>query len=661
MKRILLGAAMFVAAFAMAESWSVNSPDGKNLIKLDTGDGRFTIQVFRNDKAMIAPSEIGMKIAGQRPFGPAAKCIGQQARAINETIDTPIYKKSHIINRANENTISFEGGFAITLHAADDGVAYRFETSLSPDKVKVLDEKFNLTFNSPETKIYTAYEWGNQPDPLQNAWESIYFAREVKNVCTGKDAKHITYLPITLVEKDAAMVITESDLRSYAGLNFDHAAQNPATLSARMARASVRDQEKSDGRYCRVKQREGFIVETDGKRTYPWRVFLLADKIAKLLESDRVFALAAPSQIGETKWVKPGMVQWDWWNSWNLSGVNFRAGCNTDTYKYYIDFASKYNIPYVILDEGWAENLNIYKINKAVYVKGLIEYGKQRNVGIILWCAWSQLIGREEDACKMFARMGAVGLKIDFIDRDDAFAVSFLEKVAGIAAKYRMLVDYHGMFKPTGMHRTYPNIINYEGVHGLEQLKWEKDSDFPRNDCVLTFTRMLAGPMDYTPGAMINCTKGEFTTVFDRPRSQGTRVHQMALMALFESPLQMLCDAPSNYSKNSECFSFMAATPTVWDETIGLDSTMEKNAAVARRKGNVWYIAVIGNWDAQELEFKLPFLPKKFNAEIFRDGINADRNAEDYVHENRLMSNHDTLKVKLAPGGGFIARITPEN
>lgn len=660
MKRIIISAVAVIATIALGDNWNVTSPDGKNSIKLDANGKSMTIQVFRNGKAMLAPSEIGMRIAGHPAFGPGAKSIGQKARAINETIATPIYKKSQIVNRANENTISFAGGFAVTLHAADDGVAYRFETALKDKKVKVLHEKFDLTFNSPETEVYTAYEWGHQPDPLQNAWESIYFARKVKNICSGADSKHITYLPMTMVGKDGVMVITESDLRDYAGMNFDHASANPATLSSRMAKASVRKEEKCDGRYSRVTKREGYLVETDGTRTYPWRVFMLADKVEKLLENDRVYALAAPSRIADTSWIKPGMVQWDWWNDWNISGVNFRAGCNTETYKHYIDFAAKYKIPYVILDEGWAENLNIYRIRKEVDVKQLIAYGKERGVGIVLWCAWSQLIDREEDACKMFARLGAVGLKIDFMDRDDAYVVNFLEKVAEIAAKYRMLVDYHGMFKPTGMSRTYPNIINYEGVHGLEQLKWERDSDFPRNDCVLTFTRMAAGPMDYTPGAMINCTKADFKAVFGNPRSQGTRAHQMALMALFESPLQMLCDNPTHYRQNDECFRFMAATPTVWDETIGLESTMEKNAAVARRKGDVWYISVIGNWNAQKLSFKLPFLPQKFNAEIFRDGINADRNAEDYVHENRMMTNRDTLKVELAPGGGFVARITPE-
>lgn len=660
MKRIIIGTIAVVATVAFGEIWSTVSPDGKNSIKLVADEKSFTVQVFRNGKAMIAPSEIGMRIAGHPAFGPSAKSTGQKARSINETIVTPVYKKSKISNRANERTVSFEGGFAITLHAADDGVAYRFETSLKDSKVKVLHEKFDLTFNSADTEVYTAYEWGKPKDPLQNAWENIYFARKVKNICTGKDAKHITYLPMTLVDKNGAMVITESDLRDYAGLNFDHASANPATLSSRMAKASVRKEEKSDGRYSRVTKREGYIVETAGTRTYPWRVFMLADNVGKLVENDRVYALAAPSRISDTKWIKPGMVQWDWWNNWNITGVKFRAGCNTETYKHYIDFASKYKIPYVILDEGWAANLNIYRIRKEVNVKELIAYGKERGVGIILWCAWSQLIDREEDACKMFARLGAVGLKIDFMDRDDAYVVNFLEKVAGIAAKYRMLVDYHGMYKPTGMSRTYPNIINYEGVHGLEQLKWEGNSDFPRNDCVLAFTRMAAGPMDYTPGAMINCTKNEFKPVFNHPRSQGTRVHQMALMALFESPLQMLCDSPTNYSKNEECFKFMAATPTVWDETIGLESTMEKNAAVARRKGDDWYISVIGNWDAQKLSFKLPFLPKKFNAEIFRDGINADQNAEDYVHENRLMTNRDTFEISLAPGGGFVAKITPE-
>ena len=653
--------AVFAAVSVTAETLSVKSPDGKNEIQLITGDS-LQYSVLRNGKVRVVPTDISMKIDGKGTLGAKPKVAGKQEHSVKGVINTPIYKKAQINENGNELEVSFEGDYKVVLRAYDDGVAYRFVTAYN-GKVKVMEENASIGFSSPDLTAYVGYNWGNKNDPkqdkLQNSWESIYVKESVSKIAADKS--RLIYLPLLLEFEDGVcMCVTESDLRDYPGWNLYRKGSDKTKLSPWMAKFPVHKTEVNNQRQIRLKDREPWLAQTDGTRAYPWRVFILADQPAKLVESDIVYALATPSAEPESfGWVKPGKVAWDWWNNWNVSGVDFRAGCNTETYKYYIDFAQRNNIEYVIFDEGWSVKLKIMEIHPDVDVPELIKYANARGVGIILWCSWPQLVGRQHEVFKRYADMGAVGFKIDFMDRDDQFVVKFLEETAEIAAGYKLLVDYHGMFKPTGMQRTWPNLINFEGVHGLEQLKWEKDSDFPANDCKVTFTRMVAGPLDYTPGSMRNQTKKGFQPNYSLPTSQGTRVHQLALMSIFEAPLQMLCDTPTQYIRNQECTDFMVKVPTVWDETIGLAGDVDAYAAIARRKGDVWYISAISNWDARELTLDLGFLEGEYKAEIFADGINADRDATDYTRTFDKITGGTKLKIKMAPGGGWTARLTP--
>jgi alpha-glucosidase len=462
------------------------------------------------------------------------------------------------------------------------------------------------------------------------------------------------------------MSVSESDLLDYPGWNMKRAEGGVPDLVAHMARYPVKVEHRNGNeigsperplRHIRVTERAGHLAETAGSRSYPWRVFMLAASEGKLCESDIVYALASPSKLKNTDWIRPGKVAWEWWNCWNVSGVPFRAGCNTATYEYYIDFAAEFGIEYVIMDEGWSKKLAIMELNPETDVPHLVKYANSRNVGIILWCAWPQLVGRQHEVFSKYAKMGVKGFKIDFMDRDDQVMENFLEETAKIAAEYKLILDYHGMHKPTGMSRTYPNVLNYEGVHGLECMKWENGTDFMRNDLLGLYCRMSAGPMDYTPGAMLNMTRQQYKANFQQPGSQGTRVHQMALMALYEAPLQMLCDSPTQYLRNRECFEFMAKVPVVWDETVGLSGEMESSAAMARRKGDVWYAAAINSWDPCTMEIDTSFLRDgKWSVEIFEDGINADRDATDYRKISRSVKAGEKIKVNLAPGGGWIAR-----
>ena len=662
--KILNTIAVVSAAFCVgAQVVSVKSPDGKNEIRLDT-EPVLSYSVYRSGIERVSSTPMAMEFEGKGVLGGAgAKIASIDTVTLKGIIPTPIYKKAFIDEAANRTTVSFDGNWRVVLIARNDGVAYRFETEFQ-GQVKVLKETAGLTVPNDVASIYAAY-CRDRGDPLQCSWESIYTT--VTNATQLADKGQVVYLPLVMKYSDGSvMSVSESDLLDYPGWNMKRAAGDTTALVANMARYPTKVEHRNGHqigsperplRHIRVTERADYLAETAGSRTYPWRVFMLAESEGKLCESDIVYALATPSKLSNTGWIKPGKVAWEWWNCWNVSGVPFRAGCNTATYEYYIDFAAEFGIEYVIMDEGWSKKLAVMELNPETDVPHLVKYANARGVGIILWCAWPQLVGRQHEVFSKYAKMGVKGFKIDFMDRDDQVMENYLEETAKIAAEYKLVLDYHGMHKPTGMSRTYPNVLNYEGIHGLECMKWENNTDFMRNDLLSLYCRMSAGPMDYTPGAMLNMTRKQFKASLEQPGSQGTRVHQMALMALYEAPLQMLCDSPTQYLRNRECFEFMAKVPVVWDETVGLPGEMETSAAIARRKGDVWYAAAINSWDPCETEIDTSFLCEgKWKVEIFKDGVNADRDATDYIKSSETVKAGEKIKIKLAPGGGWIAR-----
>jgi len=353
-------------------------------------------------------------------------------------------------------------------------------------------------------------------------------------------------------------------------------------------------------------------------------------------------------------------VAWDWWNASNVYGVDFKAGINTETYKYYIDFASKYGIEYIILDEGWSDPADLFKVNPEIDLEELVRYGQQKDVGIILWCVWLTLDRQLERALDYFQKIGIKGIKVDFMDRDDQKMVNFYRRCAAAAARRRLVVDFHGAHKPVGLRRAFPNILTKEGVLGLEYSKWSAQVT-PDHDLMLPFLRMLAGPMDYTPGAMRNAQEKQFRAVFDVPMSQGTRCHQLAMYVIYESPLQMLCDSPSAYLREPEVMDFLARVPTVWDETKVLEARIGDYAVVARKNGESWYLGAMTDWTAREFELKLDFLEpgKLWTADLWLDGVNAGRFSSDFSRQSLKLTSGEAIKLKLAPGGGAVVRLTP--
>jgi alpha-glucosidase len=639
------------------------SPDGRNeiVVTLDP----LSYEVKRDGLEVVGRSAIGMKVNG-RCLAAGAKVKSVETRELSGKVATPVYKKASVDLSARETVVDY-GDWALRLIARDDGVAYRFETKM-PGKIKVDCEKAMMTV--PEADATCWLNFGGR----FGCEETVPVTLKASQIVTSekeKSKKHV-YLPFVYSTAGKTVAVTESDVYDYPIWNLKRDARGGAVAfdsrfagypasTGHYATDSAWKPVKVEkgGRWVRVESHRDYLVETAGTRTFPWRTFVLADAPSKLCEADIVYALATPAAANaDFSWVKPGKVAWDWWNGWDNLGE--KDGCTTAGYKRFIDFAAKTGVEYVILDEGWSEKLNIWKFHPNVDVPEIIRYGNEKGVGIILWLAWAQAAGDEAKVASHFAKLGAKGFKVDFMDRGDAEVAGFLEKFAREAAKNRMIVDYHGAYRPVGMQRAYPNIVNYEGVHGLECTKWFKNQyDFMDNDIKQFFCRMTAGPMDYTPGAMSNYPIGAYKGTHVNPGSVGTRCRQMAMMAMYEAPLQMLCDAPNKYEKNMESFSFMAGVPVVWDDTVGLGGCPDSFAAVARRKGDVWYAAAMTNAEGRDFLLDTSFLGSgTWKAEMFRDAPESDTVPEKFVHERFEVKAGARLPVKMAKGGGFVVRFT---
>ena len=579
--------------------------------------------------------------------------------SVDKVIPSPFYKKAEVSDIYNEMTISFRGDYSIAFRLYNDGLAYRFITR-KKGEIVVADEAATYNFLT-DHKTFSAYVNSTKPtfeEQFSNSFEQPY----VNEAITKLNDKRLMILPYLVdLGNGKKLCITEADLEDYPGMFLNNATDKPSLKSVHAPYPKVKQQGGHNRLQMLVKEREDFIAKTKGNRSFPWRVFVVSENDKQLVDCDMVYRLASPSRVSDVSWIKPGKVAWDWWNDWNIYGVDFRAGINNDTYKYYIDFASEHGIEYVILDEGWAVNLeaDLLKVIPEIDLPTIVSYAKSKNVDIILWAGFYAFDRDMENVVKHYADMGVKGFKVDFMDRDDQELINFLYRSAETCARYKMLVDFHGICKPTGLQRTYPNVINYEGVNGLEQLKWSPASyDMVTYDVTFPFIRMVAGPVDYTQGAMRNATRANYRPVNSEPMSQGTRCRQLATYVIFESPLNMLCDNPTNYMREKECTEFIANIPTVWNETQVLDAKVSEYIAMARQHDDIWYLGALTNWEPREMELDLSFLGDgDYKLELFKDGINADRAACDYKKEIIPVPADRKLKIKMAPGGGYAAKI----
>ena len=659
MRQFLLSLAAILlplAAMAADKTYTLQSPDGNLGVEVRVGN-EITFSVSHGGVQLVAPSRIAMTLDGGRAFGESDKVRKVTRSQADRWIDAPVYKKSRVREQYREMVLQFPE-FDLQVRAFDAGAAYRFVSKLKGD---FLVESEQAEFRFPED--WTAWfpyvrESASYEAQFYNSFENTY----TYGTLSTWDPARLAFLPLVVeAPRGMKVLITESGLLDYPGMYLS----NPdGGTTLRGVWAPYPKEVRQGGHNMlqgEVQSREAYIAKASGAAEFPWRIVSVSTEDRQLADNDLVWLLGKPAE-GDFSWVKPGKVAWDWWNDWNLYGVDFRAGINNDTYKYYIDFASKQGIEYVILDEGWAVNLqaDLMQVIPEIDIPMLSRYAQERGVGLILWAGYWAFDRDMEAVCKHYSALGIKGFKIDFMDRDDQVVVDFYRRAAETCAKYGLMADFHGAFKPSGLNRTWPNVINYEGVHGLEQMKWSAASvDQVTYDVTIPFIRMAAGPMDYTQGAMRNATRGNYRAVNSEAMSQGTRCRQLAEYTVFESPLNMLCDSPSNYLREPECTKFIAEIPTVWDETVALDGKIGSHVAIARRKGEVWYVGALTNWNAREMELDLGFLPAgAWKMEIFRDGPNADRAAQDFQHLTLDVPAGRKVTVHLAPGGGWTARIT---
>jgi alpha-glucosidase len=629
-----------------AQDFTVLSPNKNIKLEINIHHG-IHYSISLGSQKILEPSPISMTVKDRGKLGSEPVLSNAEKRSVDQEIRPVVPEKNAVLtDRFNEISLEFENDFSLIFRVYDEGVAYRFLTAFDGE-IDILEEEVVFNFGA-DHNVYFAAE-----QSFFTHQERMYEHLPLTAITRYK----MSYPPVLVDIKDGPKVaVTEADLEDYAGLYFRGTGKT--SLRGIFPAVSLEERQTRD-RDVRIVKRDDHIARTTGRRSFPWRVTVIAEKDADLLENQLVYKLAKPLQLKDAAWIKPGKVAWDWWNANNIFGVDFEAGINTETYKYYIDFASDHGIEYVILDEGWYVLGDLFDINPDIDIEGLIQYGEAKNVGIILWVVWKTLDDQLHEALDRFEKWGVQGIKVDFMQRDDQWMVNFYHKIAQEAAKRHLIVDFHGAYKPTGLRRAYPNVMTREGVLGLEHNKWSKNVT-PEHNLTIPFIRMLAGPMDYTPGAMINAQEDNFRVVFTRPMSMGTRCHQLAMYVVYESPLQMLADSPSHYLRETECLEFLSRVPCVWDETHVLDARVADYTLIARKSGEEWYIGAMTDGTARELEVDLKFLSDgEFEAVIFTDGPNAHRYGSDYKRETMTVSNQDKLAVKLAPGGGWAARVYP--
>jgi alpha-glucosidase len=651
---ILLSSSILIAQ--KNKSFEIKSPDNKIVLKLEAG-AKMIWFVQSEGQQVIAPSSISLQLENGDVLGDNAKITSSHTEKGNAVITAVNYIKASITDVYNQLTINCENDFGVIFRVYNDAVAYRFFVK-KKGEIIVKNEEANFNFTD-DYKAFIPYMWDYRGGKIFNSsFEALYHEINISRFL--KDS--LAFLPVLVdVGNNKKVVILEADLEDYPGMYLDMN-QTRKGLMGVYAPYPLESQLGGFGgiNYIPTK-RADYIAKTTGARNFPWRAIAISQSDKELLNNDIVQKLASPSRLADITWIKPGQVAWDWWNNWNISHVDFKAGINTQTYKYYIDFAATNKIPYIIMDGGWSEALDLTKIVPEINLQEILDYSKQKGVDVILWASWYAVTQQMEKVFPLYSKMGVKGFKIDFFDRDDQIAVASTYEIAKKAAEYHLLVDYHGIFKPTGLQRTYPNVIGYEGVKGLENYKWAVE-DQPRYVVSIPYIRMMAGPMDYTPGAMRNAVKANFRSINDNPMSQGTRCQQLAMYIVFDAPLQMLSDNPTTYMKEQECTDFITKVPTTFDETVPMDGKVGEYVALARKKGDTWYVGALTNWNAREVTLDFSFLGGGvYEAVVFKDGINADRDATDYKKEVIKISSGDKLNIELAPGGGWAAIIKKLN
>lgn len=646
---LLIGNASFAAK---EKKYVLSSPDGTLKVEISAGN-ELAYQVMHGNDTILSHSNIGLVLENGTIVGKTPRITGERRRKIKDNIESPFYRFKEFVATGNELDLKLKGGFGIIFRAYNEGVAYRFYTTQSSD---IIIKEEQAEFNFKED--YTAYlpYTTNDKKPMAMAYQNVYDITPL-----SKAQPKLAFLPVTVDCGSVKLTLLESDLEAYPGM-FVQSQQGKYGLKGVFAPYPAKTDFYPWRKQEYVTETTDFISRSRGSRSYPWRVLAITEKDTDMPVNNLVYALASPNRIGDTSWIKTGKVAWDWWNDWNLKGVPFKAGINMDTYKYYIDFASRNGLEFIVLDEGWYDpkSGDMLTVIPELDLPELIAYGKSKGVEIVLWTVFNVLDSQLEAACKKYADMGIKGFKVDFLDRDDQTAVEMVYRIAEMTARYKLTLDLHGIYKPTGINRTYPHIINFESVFGMEEVKWtDIKNNMPLYDVTFPYIRMMAGPVDYTPGAMRNATKADWRAMYYTPASMGTRCHQLAAYIVHDSPFTMLCDAPTNYLNEQECVDFIASLPVEVDSTFIASGELGKYIVTVRKKDVNWYIGGMTNWDERDVQLDFSFLPEgvSYTAVLFKDGVNANKQAEDYRKETIRIDKDSRLTLHLASGGGFAMKL----
>jgi len=646
---LLIGNASFAAK---EKKYVLSSPDGTLKVEISAGN-ELAYQVMHGNDTILSHSNIGLVLENGTIVGKTPRITGERRRKIKDNIESPFYRFKEFVATGNELDLKLKGGFGIIFRAYNEGVAYRFYTTQSSD---IIIKEEQAEFNFKED--YTAYlpYTTNDKKPMAMAYQNVYDITPL-----SKAQPKLAFLPVTVDCGSVKLTLLESDLEVYPGM-FVQSQQGKYGLKGVFAPYPAKTDFYPWRKQEYVTETTDFISRSRGSRSYPWRVLAITEKDTDMPVNNLVYALASPNRIGDTSWIKTGKVAWDWWNDWNLKGVPFKAGINMDTYKYYIDFASRNGLEFIVLDEGWYDpkSGDMLTVIPELDLTELIAYGKSKGVEIVLWTVFNVLDSQLEAACKKYADMGIKGFKVDFLDRDDQTAVEMVYRIAEMTARYKLTLDLHGIYKPTGINRTYPHIINFESVFGMEEVKWtDIKNNMPLYDVTFPYIRMMAGPVDYTPGAMRNATKADWRAMYYTPASMGTRCHQLAAYIVHDSPFTMLCDAPTNYLNEQECVDFIASLPVEVDSTFIASGELGKYIVTVRKKDVNWYIGGMTNWDERDVQLDFSFLPEgmSYTAVLFKDGVNANKQAEDYRKETIRIDKDSRLTLHLASGGGFAMKL----
>ncbi|HLM56652.1 MAG TPA: glycoside hydrolase family 97 protein, partial [Pyrinomonadaceae bacterium] len=609
-KLILL--ALVAACAACAGVWAqtaapplkLSSPDGRLEVALTLGeDGTPAYSVSFDRRQVIAPSSLGLEFKRGGLLSKGLRVTGSKRDSRDETWAPVVGKTARARDHYNELTVSLEERegagrkLELVFRAYDDGAAFRYRLPAEGWK-----DEFEITAERTQFRFPTDLDcWALQLGGFNTSYEG-----EFDKITSGRiRSDAVVGLPLVCRTHDeaAAFALAEADLEDYAGMYFT----NLEGFGVRSLLSPRRDDKT-----VAVRARAG----TEGFRT-PWRVVMLAGDPHKLIESNLINNLSAPSRVADASWIRPGKVAWDWWSGRVVEGASFKTGMNDETMKAYIDLASDLGLEYMLVDAGWYSKLpewgdkmdlkaDITKTIPEIDLPGLVSYARSKRVGLFVWVHWRLVKDQMEAAFPFYERLGIKGVKIDFMDSDDQEMVAFYHRTLGKAAEHRLMVNFHGAYKPTGLARTYPNYVTQEGVLGAEYNKWSARVT-PSHNVTLAFTRLLLGPMDYTPGAFRNRARPSFEIKFEGPQVMTTRAHGLAMYVVYESPFACVSDSPGAYRGQAGA-DFLKAVPTSWDETRALAGEVGEYVVVARRRGRDWYVGAMTNERGREVRVPLTFL-----------------------------------------------------